>query len=119
VTNFGADAPPSVVEHVAAVGANAPLEVWSEVLLGLIGMDLRHALASIRAPALVLVGDVDRLTPPASAKALQAALPEAELRVVEGSGHCTMLERPAEFNRIVGTFLAQHLPAERTAKARR
>jgi pimeloyl-ACP methyl ester carboxylesterase len=119
LTNFGADAPPSVVEHAAAVGATAPLEVWSEVLVGLIEMDLRHALANVRAPALVLVGDVDRLTPPTSATALRSALPDAELRVVEGSGHCTMLERPDEFNAIVGAFLEQHLPAERIAKARR
>jgi pimeloyl-ACP methyl ester carboxylesterase len=75
-------------------------------------MDLRHALAHIRVPALVIVGDVDRLTPPASARAIQEALPDARVVVFEGAGHQTMLERHDQFNRVVGEFLDQHLKSE-------
>ncbi|GLW33048.1 alpha/beta fold hydrolase [Actinoplanes regularis] len=47
-------------------------------------------------PAAVLVGDRDRLTPPACAESITAALPSAELYVLAGAGHMLPLERPEE-----------------------
>jgi pimeloyl-ACP methyl ester carboxylesterase len=104
-TNFGPDAPPSLVDYVARLGARAPVEVWTDLVGSLIDMDLRDALANITCPAHVLVGDVDRLTPPTSALMLTRRLPGAELVVLQGSGHCTMLERHEEFNSAVEGFL--------------
>jgi pimeloyl-ACP methyl ester carboxylesterase len=46
-------------------------------------------------PAATLVGDRDRLTPPACAESIADALPDAELTVCPGAGHMLMLERPA------------------------
>jgi pimeloyl-ACP methyl ester carboxylesterase len=112
-TNFGPKAPPSLVEHVAKVGARAPVEVWSDLLASLIEMDLRHALAHVRVPALIIVGDVDRLTPPASALAMKRALPDARMVVFKGAGHQTMLERHQPFNRLVDRFLAERLSPQR------
>jgi pimeloyl-ACP methyl ester carboxylesterase len=109
LTNFGPNPPPSLVEHVARVGARAPVEVWTDLLGSLVEMDLSHALAHITVPALVIVGDVDRITPPASALAIKRMLPDGRLIVFKGSGHCTMLERHAQFNRVVEGFLAEAL----------
>ncbi|KUL42385.1 alpha/beta fold hydrolase [Actinoplanes awajinensis] len=47
-------------------------------------------------PAAVLVGDRDRLTPPACAESIAAALPHAQLTVCPGAGHMLPLERPEE-----------------------
>jgi pimeloyl-ACP methyl ester carboxylesterase len=113
LTNFGPQAPPSLVEYVATVGSRAPVEVWSDLMVSLVEMDLRDALEHLRAPALVIVGDVDRLTPPASAMAMKHALPDATMVVFEGSGHCTMLERHEPFNRTVAAFLEEHLAGQR------
>jgi pimeloyl-ACP methyl ester carboxylesterase len=44
------------------------------------------------------VGDQDRVTPPAVAVELAAALPEGRLFIVEGAGHIAMLERPERLN---------------------
>jgi pimeloyl-ACP methyl ester carboxylesterase len=109
LTNFGPKAPPSLVEYVAKVGARAPVEVWTDLLGSLVEMDLRHALAHITVPTLVLVGDVDRLTPPASALAIKKMLPDGRMAVFRGSGHCTMLERHVQFNRVVEGFLEEAL----------
>jgi pimeloyl-ACP methyl ester carboxylesterase len=109
LTNFGPKPPPSLVEHVARVSARAPVEVWTDLLASLVEMDLSHALAHITVPALVLVGDVDRLTPPASALAIKRMLPDGRMAVFKGSGHCTMLERHAQFNRVVEGFLEEAL----------
>lgn len=47
-------------------------------------------------PAVVLVGDRDRLTPPPCAESIAAALPGATLTVCPGAGHMLPLERPEE-----------------------
>lgn len=47
-------------------------------------------------PTTVLVGDRDRITPPACAEAIAGAVPGAELVVCPGAGHMLTLERPAE-----------------------
>jgi pimeloyl-ACP methyl ester carboxylesterase len=45
-------------------------------------------------PAVVVVGDADRLTPPAHGRAIAAALPDAELIEIADGGHVVMLEHP-------------------------
>lgn len=115
LTNFGPHADPALVEHVIRTAARTPAEVWTDLFASLLEMDLRHAVEHVRVPALVLAGDVDRLTPPAGALALKRALPDAEMTVFRGSGHCTMLERHEQWNRVVGEFLDRTLgpPATR------
>ena len=57
-------------------------------------VDSRPTLPTIDVPVLVLVGDEDRLTPPADAEAMAAALPNARLTRIAGAGHLAPLERP-------------------------
>src|SRR5205085_412778 len=85
--NFAPGAPPSMIDHVSRVASNTPAEVWPQTLLSLMDLDLRHAEAHVRVPALVVVGDQDRLTPPAAARRLAASLPHGRLAVIEGAGH--------------------------------
>jgi pimeloyl-ACP methyl ester carboxylesterase len=72
-------------------------------------MDFRHALARITVPALVAVGDQDRVTPPAVAVELAAALPAGRLFLVEGAGHIAMLERPERLNPELRAFAREAL----------
>ena len=105
ITNFTGSAPPSLIEHVIGLAATTPLEVWSGFLPGLLDMDLRDAIRNLDVPTLVLVGDLDRVTPPSSARAFERALPDGRLVVLEGAGHCMMLEHHGQWNRTVGPFL--------------
>jgi len=105
LTNFGHHPSPWLVDYISAISGQAPVEVWTDALSGVLQLDFRHALEHIRVPALVIVGDVDRITPPTSAEALADALPDAELVVLEGAGHLTMLERHEQFNAVVLPFL--------------
>lgn len=113
VTNFGPKAPPSAVDHVARIAGQAPVEVWTDIVRSLAEMDLSHALEHIAVPALVLVGDVDRLTPPSSALAMKRRLPDARMVVFQEAGHCAMLERHEQFNEVVEGFLAEVLPSKK------
>ena len=104
LTQFGPDAPQHVVDHVVRLAQNASSDVWTDGLSSLMEMDLRHAVPLVTVPALVVVGEHDRVTPPASAVGLTGALTDARLVVLEGAGHMAMLERPIELDREIRLF---------------
>ena len=104
LTQFGPHASPRLVDYVAGLAGDAAQEVWTDGLAGLMDMDLRHALQHVWVPSLVIVGDHDRVTPPASAMALAGELPDGRLEVLEGAGHVLMLERHEEFNEKLSAF---------------
>ncbi len=53
-----------------------------------------EAAARISAPALFVLGEADRMTPPKAAAALIAALPGARSIVIPAAGHMMMVEAP-------------------------
>jgi pimeloyl-ACP methyl ester carboxylesterase len=92
----------------ASVGAQQRLDTLAE-------------LADV--PAAVLVGDRDRLTPPACAQSIADALPTAELTVLPGAGHMLPLERHTEVSATLGAIVeratAGATAARRTKRARK
>jgi len=66
---------------------------------------LPHLLASVRAPALVVWGEHDKVVPLATANQWLKALPNARLEVVKGSGHAVDMEKPAELAKLTAAFL--------------
>ncbi|MEK0083435.1 alpha/beta fold hydrolase [Benzoatithermus flavus] len=52
-----------------------------------------HA-AAVRCPALVVIGALDRMTPPKAGRELAGLIPGARTAVIEGTGHMMMLETP-------------------------
>jgi pimeloyl-ACP methyl ester carboxylesterase len=64
----------------------------------------------IGSPTLVIHGAEDRYVPPSNARALAEAIPNARLRILEGAGHLVFVERAAEVNREVITFLSDGEP---------
>jgi len=69
--------------------------------------DATAELATMAIPALVIVGEHDGPSPPAEARAMTDALPDARLEIIEGAGHLSNLEAPAAFNRALDTFLSR------------
>lgn len=60
-------------------------------------LDLSAALVRVHVPALVVVGDADRLTPPVHARRMVDALPHVfEFLQLPRTGHMTTVERPQE-----------------------
>ncbi len=56
--------------------------------------DATATAARVRCPCLLLLGALDRMTPPGKAKALAAAMPDARTVVIPGAGHMMMSEAP-------------------------
>jgi 3-oxoadipate enol-lactonase len=59
-------------------------------------------------PTLILVGELDKLTPPSISQMMQSKLPNSELYIIPGAAHLSNLENPAEFNKHLLEFL-KHL----------
>jgi 3-oxoadipate enol-lactonase len=76
-----------------AAGANYP-RIWE--------------LEKIAAPTHLVVGDEDRLTPPAISRQMAERIPHARLTIIEGAGHLSNIEQPEKFNRAVLAFLLKH-----------
>lgn len=68
-------------------------------------------VASIRAPALIVQGDRDRLVNVESARALAAMRPGWRFEILEGVGHVPQLEAPERFLRIVEPWLVARAAA--------
>jgi pimeloyl-ACP methyl ester carboxylesterase len=67
--------------------------------------DLRDALMTITAPALLLYGELDERAPLSVAQDIHRRLTGSELVVIPGVGHSVNLEAPEAFNREVLRFL--------------
>lgn len=67
--------------------------------------DSRPSLAAIAVPTLVLVGEQDQLTPPAAARELAAAIPDARLVVLPECGHGSTIEQPQAVNEALRSWL--------------
>ena len=63
------------------------------------GFDVRPKLQTISVPALVMVGEEDKMTPVTWSVYLKENIPKSSMVVLLDSSHVPMLERPAEFNR--------------------
>lgn len=70
-------------------------------------VDLRGLLGPLTAPALVIAGGDDPLTPPWMAEELAGELPSAELVVIDGARHLPMVEAPGAVNMLLAAFLAR------------
>jgi 3-oxoadipate enol-lactonase len=69
--------------------------------------DSRPILPEIDVPTVVIVGSADALTPPPMSESMAAAIPEAELVVLEGAGHLSNLEAPDAFTAALRSLLAR------------
>jgi proline iminopeptidase len=68
-------------------------------------IDVRPMLADVRAPTLVLAGELDLICGPTQARALAAALPHATVVIIPGSGHFIGAEAPIEFKQAIAAFV--------------
>ena len=75
--------------------------------------DVSRRVGSITSPTLVIHGAEDRYVPVANATALAECIPQAKLRVLGDAGHLVFIERFADVNREVVTFLKPRKPRTR------
>jgi proline iminopeptidase len=69
------------------------------------GIEVEDRLGEITQPVLVMTGRHDRTCTVAAAEATAAGISNAELRILERSGHMTFVEEPDLYIALVRSFL--------------
>lgn len=92
----------AVIETMAAIDPGAYRIGARAVWLA----DQRERVAAIGIPTLVLVGELDPVTPPALSQDLARQIPDARLRIIAGASHIANLDRPDEFDGTIEDFLS-------------
>jgi 3-oxoadipate enol-lactonase len=102
-----ADRNPAEIETFVAIARYRPMTraAYLRQLQACRAHDVSARLADVRAPTLVLHGDVDPLVPLRNGELLAERIPGARLCVYEDTGHIPEVERAEEFNRDLIAFL--------------
>lgn len=92
---------PDIVNHGTPVALQAALDA-------LAAFDARAFLPDIHAPALLIFGGKDSITPPRMGEYLQRHLPQSELHIIEKAAHAPFLTHAAQFAALLTDFFQRH-----------
>jgi len=99
---------PGVLEELEASIAALRKDSYLKSLEASVTQDRAAPIEQIAVPTLVITSDEDRLYTPALARDMAGRIPGAELVEIQGAGHLSNIEQPAQFNEAVAAFLARH-----------
>ncbi len=91
---FGSDPVRSHMDLTRTLFADTAPQVRAGFMVAMSAMNLLEGIATIGIPTTVMVGSRDRLTAPARAAQMVAAIPGARLVTLTGRGHMLPLEDP-------------------------
>jgi pimeloyl-ACP methyl ester carboxylesterase len=107
---FAPDVSEDVVARARAIASGQPVESLVAAVEAMRDRpDSAQTLSEIGVPTLVVVGELDALTPPAAAKEIVGGLRHARYAELEGAGHLTPLERPKDVKEELLLFLHETL----------
>ncbi len=104
-------AEPAKVAAVMERFLQTPAEGYLGCCDAIARLDYADDLIRVKAKALVIAGELDAGTPPAMSAALAAKIPGARMATIAGAAHLSAAEKPYEFARLVGDFLAERVAA--------
>lgn len=106
---FGKNASPTQVRYVRDMIASVPPQVRVDAFRAMTAYDVGPHLERIRHPALVVIGEQDRLVNPGESRELASRLPDAQVLSLPAVGHAAFLEVPTTFNAAVAGFAERQL----------
>ncbi len=98
-------APDEICAKIRAVQSRLRPEGYAQAARMLHGSDIHDDIATVAAPALVMCGSEDKVTPEAISRRIAATIPGARYRTLEGLGHASYVEGPEAFNAALGDFI--------------
>lgn len=87
------------------IQANSSIGICGALLALASRTETTEALAAIRVPTLILVGEHDGLTPPSASQEMHTRIAKSEIHIIPNAAHMSNLENSEEFNKYVGKFL--------------
>ena len=106
ITNaFSERIDPTIRSYVIDRVAANDKEAYLRAARAAVAFAANDRLGEIRAPVMIVVGEEDRVTPPALSESLAVRIPTARLVRLPAAGHICNIEQPAAFNRVMLEFL--------------
>ena len=102
---LAASAPDSLREEVAKMIAGTRKDIYIQSAEATSMLHYTDLLPKINVPTLIIVGDLDIVTPVNSSEILNKDIPGSILKVMRGVGHLPNRERSEEINNILKEFL--------------
>jgi 3-oxoadipate enol-lactonase len=100
---------PETIEFIKdIIHRNSPLGICGTLLALASRTDTTLMLPSIDIPTCIIVGEHDKLTPPAVAQEMHKTIGGSELHVLPNAAHMCNLENSRDFNERITTFLRKH-----------
>ena len=100
---FGPTATPAQVAFYERMLVACPPDVRAAAGIAISEIELYNAIPRLTVPAIVIAGELDRLTPPSHSRRIAQALPQLErLLVLPGTGHMAPLERASAVSDALG-----------------
>jgi len=104
---LGPDASANLLTRVAQMFTSNNKDIYSKLTAQVMQADCRTILEKINSPTLIIVGELDKVTPVATSEFLHINIPASTLHIIPHAGHLTKLEAPEEFNKAVVDFIQQ------------
>ena len=98
---------PAEAERLLTMLRETSSEGYAGCCEAISAFDVRHELAQVTAPTLVIAGSVDPATPVATVREIADGIPGARFVEVPGAAHLVNVERPDEVNSALTEHLAQ------------
>jgi len=96
------------VERVRRTILHTAVEGFCASSAALCTMDQRESIHAVKAPTLILVGEEDPGTPPASSRFIHERIASSTLRIIPGAAHFVNVEQARVFNDALLDFLAKN-----------
>jgi pimeloyl-ACP methyl ester carboxylesterase len=107
--SYGPDTPAELIQSELEEVAKVPQQNLFIDFNACDNFDVSEQLRSLNIPILILVGDKDKMTPLRNSQFLNQNIVNSVLKVIPGSGHNLMLEKPQETRLAVQEFLNEKL----------
>ena len=102
---LGPNAPDAVADLVIGTMSKIPEGGYCQAVEMMARSDIRDLASTVGAPALVIAGGADLVSPPEVGAAARTVLPGDLIETIEGAGHYGCMENPARFNAALMGFV--------------
>jgi len=96
---------PDVTRRITEMVEATPADGYVAVCAALRDADLRDVVSRIRAPSLIVAGELDQSAPLRQSEELHTSIEGSELVVLPDAAHLTNVEQAEKFTPLVTTFL--------------
>ncbi len=107
--SYGPDTPAELLQSELEQIAKVPQRYLYIDFNACDSFDVSEQLGSLAIPVLILIGDKDKMTPLRNSEFLNTNIADSVLKVIPGSGHNLMLEKPQETKLAIQEFLNEKL----------